>query len=414
MPASTSPKSGLTTKQMWQACKDYFGDGFAPGSSPIRYNIHTCDMHLRSGSSSPTSNSGIRYGVEISEEAMPLYSIMGDTCAPFCTCLEMAEIVKHIDAFLETAPGILPGEGRITSDKPGDTNADLVSLYIMRDSLSWWVHWGGTLSPRDYWKQIYVGFAAIPDDIQISPQNFLDGTYRYLGHTWDDCREGLLGEGLTAEEVEFAEMCLWRQMLTQYFEKADPELLPLMKGKSSLMLQYRVLTANTLGCLALFMASAADEGDGPVRDAVSSLELEAASIAQCVTLDMAKEAMGILQGERTETVAGDRAQLKRELRWIYVRCMQFLETQPNAHILRRYASSGLHYVPMMDRYLERAAGQVRFPITDAMARILERFINRPGLEKGSEGLNANGKTLNLKAKVNGNGKLLLFLPYLEP
>lgn len=64
-------------------------------------------------------------------------------------------------------------------------------------------------------------------------------------------------------------------------------------------------------------------------------------------LDMAKEATGV--SEKTETVAGDRVQLKRELRWVYVRCLEYLETDPDMHLVTPYASSGLYYVPMMDR-----------------------------------------------------------------
>ncbi|ROV98448.1 hypothetical protein VPNG_08522 [Cytospora leucostoma] len=403
---TSTTMSNMTIKEMWQVIKRYFGDGYVPGSAPIRFNMHICDMQRPpspSGSGSSTeSNESIRYGVEISEEAMPLYSILGETCAPPCTCFEMADVIKHIDAFLDT---VLPTAGEqalsddyaITSGK-NETSVDEAGLYIMRDTLSWWVHWGGSLRPGDYWKQIYVAFAAIPDDVQLSPAAFLGGTYRFLGYTWADCREGLLGEGLTPEEVEFAEMCLWRQMLTQYLEKVDPSLYGLLKSKTTLMTQYRVMTGNTLGCAALMLAA---EGAGVVRDGLTNNAMEAASIAQCMSMDMAKEALGILQGEKTETVAGNRVQLKRELRWVYVRCMQYLETQPNAHILRRFSSSGLHYVPMMDRYLERVRGNVRFPINGAMARILEPFINRSALDPGSEGLNEEGLWAS-NGKMNGH------------
>jgi hypothetical protein len=60
--------------------------------------------------------------------------------------------------------------------------------------------------------------------------------------------------------------------------------------------------------------------------------------------------------------------------------MKFLEAQPNAHLLRRYASSGLHYVPMMDRYLERVRGNVRFPIREQVACMLEPFIKYPTVD----------------------------------
>lgn len=241
----------------------------------------------------------------------------------------------------------------------------------------------------------YVAFAAIPDDIQIPPHAFLDGSYRYLGHSWDDCKQGLLGEGMPPEDVESVEMCLWRQVLTQYFEKVDPKVYRLLKSKTTLMTQYRVHTGNTLGCAALILAA-----DGVSSGRVEDNALEAASIAQCLSMDMAKEALGILQGKKTETVAGERVQLKRELRWVYVRCMEYLETQPNAQLLRRFASAGLHYVPMMDRYLERARGNIRFPIQGAKSRILEPFINRAYVP---EGLNPDGRPFTKMDGIALNG-----------
>lgn len=402
---TSTAMSHMTTKEMWEATKEYFGDGHVPGSAPLRFNMHICDMQKPSspsGSDSSTeSNISIRYGVEISEEAMPLYSVLGETSAPPCTCFAMADVIKHIDSFLETTlpEGILPDDYTITSGK-NESTVDEAGLYIMRDTLSWWIHWGGSLRPGDYWKQIYVAFAAIPDDVQLSPADFLGGRYRFLGHTWADCRNGLLSEGLTLDEVEFVEMCLWRQMLTQYFEKVDPGLYGMLKSQTTLMTQYRVMTGNTLGCAALMLTA---EGAGEIRDALTNNAMEAASIAQCMSMDMAKEALGILKGEKTETVAGNRAQLKKELRWEYVRCMQYLETQPNAHILRRFSSSGLHYVPMMDRYLERVRGNVRFPIQGAMSRILEPFINRAALDPGSEDLNKEGMEAS-SVKRNGHAR----------
>ncbi|KAF2134732.1 hypothetical protein P153DRAFT_427379 [Dothidotthia symphoricarpi CBS 119687] len=352
-------------KEMWETLKQYFGDGYIPGSAPLRYNLHVCTMKQV-----PAKNDSIRYGVEISEEAMPLFSVLGDTCAPPCSCQDITGVIQHIDKYLENAPVRHVDDNTITSEK-GDVDVDQVSLYIMRDTLSWWVHWGGSLQPTNYWKLIYVAFAAIPDDVQVHPRDFIDGTFRFLGHTWADCRDGLLAEGVPSNQVKLAEMTLWRQMVTQYLEKVDPGLRPLLVSKTSLMTQYRVMTANTLGCAALLLAS-----EGVVSGGMDDNALEMASTAQCLSMDMAKEAMGVLEGEKTETVAGNRKQLKRELRWVYVRCMQYLETQPHAYLLRRYASSGLHYVPMMDRYLERVRGNIRFPIREAVARLLEPFIKR--------------------------------------
>ena len=321
----------------------------------------------------------------------------------------MAAIVQRIDSYLETAPATHPDDYTITSGKDDRTLDDL-SLYTMRDVLSWWVQWGGVLQPSDHWKQIYVGFAATTDDVQLPPTAILDnnsnnssnpgGVFRFLGHTWADCKRGLLlqqgeggGMGMPPDAVEFLEMCLWRQLLTQYVEKVDPLLGPLLRGKTTLMTQFRVVTANALACAALMLAAHGVVLSG--LKAVADGGLEAAAVAQCLGMDMAKEALGVLRGEKTEAVAGgDRALLKRELRWVYVRCMEALETRPNAHVLRRYASSGLHYVAVMDRYLERVRGTARFPITPAVAAIIEPFINRgvgsvPAASEEGGGMNRN-------------------------
>jgi hypothetical protein len=368
--------------EMWQTMKAYFGDGFVPGSSPLRFNHHFCTMR-----DPPPNPSASRFGVEISEDALPLFSVHGDTCPPPCTCGDMPALIAHIDAYMARAGDSHLEDYAITSGK-NDVDANQVSLYIMRDTLSWWVHWGGSLSAGNYWKLIYVAFAAIPDDVQVHPRDFANGSYRFLGHTWQDCLDGLLAEGVPPAQVKLAEMTLWRQMVTQYLEKVDPGLRPLLVGKTSLMTQYRVFTANTLGCAVLLLAS-----EGVYVDGLNDVAVEMSSIAQCLSMDMAKEAMGVLEGEKTETVAGDRKQLKRELRWVYVRCMKYLEAHPNADLLRRNASAGLHYVPMMDRYLERVRGNVRFPIREEVARMLEPFIKKEP-EKQMEEVSENGEHIS--------------------
>lgn len=68
----------LTTKEMWETIKQYFGDGHVPGSAPLRYNMHVCEMKRPftvANAADTGKNGSVRYGVEISEEAMPLYSV---------------------------------------------------------------------------------------------------------------------------------------------------------------------------------------------------------------------------------------------------------------------------------------------------------------------------------------------------
>ncbi|GIJ86550.1 hypothetical protein Asppvi_005439 [Aspergillus pseudoviridinutans] len=288
-------------------------------------------------------NGSARYGVEISEYALPLYS------------WEIYAV--HLDMFRHG--GCSQAHRRVPRSRAGQSPNDFTITSGKKDTDA---EEGGALRPGDYWKQIYVAFAAIPDDVQIPPNAFLDGSYRYLGHAWDDCRP--------PAEVEFVEMCLWRQMLTQYFEKVDPEVYRLLKAKTTLMMQYRVHTGNTLGCAALIL-----ETEGLVSRGVEDNALEAASIAQSLSMDMAKEARWGSCGA------------KRRRRWREIG----YSSRGSCAGFMRFASLGLHYVPMMDRYLDRVRGNTRFPITRAKARILEPFINRAYVR---EGLNPDGLLFN--------------------
>ena len=60
--------------------------------------------------------------------------------------------------------------------------------------------------------------------------------------------------------------------------------------------------------------------------------------------------------ENTEILAGNRERLKSELRWLYFRCMKLLDLQTSATLSRTFATSGLHFVRIMDRYHERLEG----------------------------------------------------------
>lgn len=60
------------------------------------------------------------------------------------------------------------------------------------------------------------------------------------------------------------------------------------------MTQYQIHTANTPGCAVLVLATENLHIKG-----VDDNALETASIAQCLSLNMVKEALGILQGEET-------------------------------------------------------------------------------------------------------------------
>lgn len=58
--------------------------------------------------------------------------------------------------------------------------------------------------------------------------------------------------------------------------------------------------------------------------------------------------------------------------------MIHLDAQPDGDLLRRYASSGMHYVPMMDRYLERVK-MARWPLTPVMRRTITSYVKETSL-----------------------------------
>lgn len=85
-------------QKMWKTCKSYFGDGFVSASSPLRYDVHICDIER------PPIKNDNHYGVELDEDAFPLFSTLGETRQPPCTCHDIQTLVAYIDGLLETLP----------------------------------------------------------------------------------------------------------------------------------------------------------------------------------------------------------------------------------------------------------------------------------------------------------------------
>ncbi|KAJ6478882.1 hypothetical protein C8R45DRAFT_833048 [Mycena sanguinolenta] len=340
----------MTLQEIWQTLKDYFGDGYIRHSAPFRFNVHLCETHRV-----PMHNDNVFLGVHIDEDMMPLFGSLGETVKPPCTCEDIATVRRYID-------------------EKDETSVEETCKYAMRDSLQWWVHWhDGSMALTDYWKRLYIGFATSCDDILVPPVHVVDGTYRFLGHTASDIIVGLLSEGVDAESVQYMEMCLWRESVVQYFEKIDPKLRDLLLKKTHVMSQFHVASANTLGCAAATLAARGVRFDG-VRDE----GMEMAAYANCFSMGIAKEALGISQGEPTEpTAGGDRNQLNAEMRWMYGRVMDQLDTRELAKYLRRYASSSLYFVGLDDRYLERMRGRRRRMLTPRMQTLIASYTVGP-------------------------------------
>lgn len=75
--------ANITTKEMWEKVKRYFGDGHVPGSAPLGFDMHISKMDGLSTPSKATSTgiNGSVYGVEISEPSMSLFSVCTWTVA---------------------------------------------------------------------------------------------------------------------------------------------------------------------------------------------------------------------------------------------------------------------------------------------------------------------------------------------
>ncbi|KAJ7205971.1 hypothetical protein GGX14DRAFT_367635 [Mycena pura] len=344
----------MTLKEIWQTLKDYFGDGFVQGTAPLRFNVHLCETNRA------LNNENVHIGVHIDENAMPLFDSLGEVAKPPCTCEHLAALCRHIDELNEVS-------------------AEETCEYTMRDTLQWWLHWHGSLDRQDFWKHLYVAFGTIPDDLLIPPEHLLDGTFRFLGHTGQDLSAGLLAEGVSPEDVLYLDMCLLRQYFVQYLEKVDPGdiMWNMLLEKTHVMLQWRILTAATTPCgVVLLLARGIPlhhndnvQGQKWIEDEA----LEMAGYGDALSLDLAKEALGILKGEPTESVTGEnRDQLKAELRWTYARSISHLDTLENAKYLRRYATSGFHFVLFNERYRERLSLK-RVKMTPPMRELITAY-----------------------------------------
>ncbi|KAJ6471402.1 hypothetical protein C8R45DRAFT_874953 [Mycena sanguinolenta] len=361
-------------KQIWQTLKDYFGDGYISRSAPFRFNVHLCETQR------VPANDNIFFGVNIDEEVMPLFGSLGEAVKPPCTCEDMAALCCHIDDLVD----------KTVKD---EASVEDTCTYAMRDALQWWVHWhDGTLARKDYWKHLYIAIATVCDDILVPPEHLVDGTFRFLGHSVTDVVAGMRSEGVSDEAVRYMEMSLWRSCFAQYVEKIDPKIRNLLLEKTLIMSQFHVAGANTHGSAVALLAARGITFDG-VRDEA----VEMAAYGDCFSMDLAKEALGIMKGEPTEITAGrDRNQLNAELRWTYARIMNQLDMHDVSKYLRRHASSGFHFVPLDDRYQERVEGRRRRVLTPQMQALIASYTVGPSgplyIEASEEARVMDGKT----------------------
>lgn len=79
-------------------------------------------------------NENVFYGVEINEDVMPLFSALGDTCVPACSCEDIEGLRQYIEEDVKIAPSTNFDDYSLYTGK-GDTSFNDVCLYAMRDSI---------------------------------------------------------------------------------------------------------------------------------------------------------------------------------------------------------------------------------------------------------------------------------------
>ncbi|KAJ6489994.1 hypothetical protein C8R45DRAFT_929283 [Mycena sanguinolenta] len=310
-----SPPQRMTLKQIRETLKDYFGDGYIIHSAPFRFNVHLCETQKV-----PVDNDNVFLSVNIDEETMPLFGSLGHTVKPALHTTWSARAPPIADAY------------KIFSGK-NEASVEETWVYAMRHGLQWWMQWhDGTR--KDYWKHLYVGWTAACDDILVPPERLVDGTFRSLGHTVSEMISGMLSDRGRSIHGDVS------------VARIDPKIRELLLEKTHVMSQFQIVNANVQGCAAAVLAARGIAFDG-VRDEA----VEMAALADCFSMNIAKEGFGLMKGEPTETTAGrDRGRLKAELRWMYARTMDQLDPHELAKYLKKFASSGLHAVLLIDRY----------------------------------------------------------------
>ncbi|OQD73986.1 hypothetical protein PENANT_c194G01948 [Penicillium antarcticum] len=290
--------------------------------------------------------------------AMSLLTNFGDTSRAPCICDGLDEQSQKMDEYIQSNPTGHPEGYKLYTTK-GDKSLEEAIIHALRDTLQFWAIWHGPLESHR-WKHMYIAFTSCCDDICIPPQDLRSGAFRILGHTLTDVLQGLLSEGIHPNDVKKLKMPIWRESIGQYLEKVHPTVRDQPLGKTTMMTQFRMRTANGEGAALLALAARVT---GPLSSYYDLVEF--AGIGVCLSMDMTKEGLGILRGDPTEIVAGGvREQLKKEIHWLYARTMEFLGKQ--------HHTPGFILPYLMDRYWERVT-QTRAPTTTDWRRRIKSY-----------------------------------------
>ncbi|KAJ5578181.1 uncharacterized protein N7459_007145 [Penicillium hispanicum] len=302
---------------------------------------------------SPT-NDNAGFNVQLKAE----YRSHLETLESICTQPDINQAVKDLHNFINTCTAKY-------FNKAGkqDSSTDETCTYALRDALQWWSYWHGSLDGH-HWKHVYVALSTIPEDVIVPPQDLTNGTFRLLSNSLHDMLEGLRKENVSQDSIAFMEMCLLRQYIFQYLEANPPRSNLTGQAKPPCNASWRALTANTLGATTALLAA---------RTTVSINLVDTAArmtvLADALSMESIKEALG---GEKA-TSREDQRHRKQELRGLHIKCLELLDLHPSAPLLSRVASSGPHFVPLMDAHGERIK-HARFPMSIATRRRVESYI----------------------------------------
>ncbi|KAJ5578822.1 hypothetical protein N7450_007689 [Penicillium hetheringtonii] len=249
--------------------------------------------------------------------------------------------------------------------KPLDNWIAEIDLYSMRDAVQWWRYWHRSLEGH-YWKHLYVAFSIVPEDMIVPPNDLLNGDFCLLGHSISEIWEGMRQEHVHPDSIAFMEMCLLRQYIIQYLAKQQPDitsnsfLSPVFKDN------WEKVMANTHGVTVALLAA---NNAGP--NGIINMAKNMTFLMDTLSMNSREDSLAIDMDIPTSRER--RHGMKNNFQEVYMRYMEYLNIQPSAPLLARYASSGAHFVPTMDGHREHVK-HVRFPMSRSLRGVVNTYV----------------------------------------
>lgn len=235
--------------------------------------------------------------------------------------------------------------------------ASEVIQYVCRDSIQYMGIWCGAEFARHPAAVHYLAFSVLSDDLCVPPLDLVHGQFRMYGRSLADLAAVFDATGW-GHDGAHALLTLVRQYIVQYVEKTVADIhnrltaLPTVWDSTL----FRLHTANSYG-VAIMVARI--HGTGPVR----TQWLTDSGICNCLSMDLAKSAADIYQHDQYPPTAHPSDEQRRQAAYhsIYLDLMDDLVATGVPEPLVHFGRSGFLFVPLQERYMERALGS-RIPL----------------------------------------------------